>query len=144
MKKILFAVVFCLAILLSTGCSTFSAGPKMMLTIAEGATSLGTTLAAKMNPTDMTASTTGTINDPRFTFKGHVATGVVFEFTAQLVGADLGYGITAGGQGMPEADPVILAAITDIWGQSSLSEEERKSLVAEAITNWMRAKLEKP
>lgn len=144
MKKILCIVVFGLGILFSTGCAAFSAGPRMMATIGEGAVSMGTTLAAKMNPKDMTANTSGRISDPRFTFRGHVATGVIFEFSAQLIGADLEYGITAGGQGMSEPDPIILEAISSIWGNSSLSEDQRQVMVAEAITNWMARKLAPP
>ncbi len=125
---------------LSSGCAAFNAGPKMMLTIAEGATSLGVTLASKMNPKDMTAQTGGSISDPRFTFKGHVSTGVIFEFTAQLVGADLDYNIAAGGQGMMEPDPVILNTISSIWGNSSLNEEERKNMIAGAIQGWVSKK----
>ena len=130
-----------LIVFLSSGCTAFNAGPKMMLTIAEGATALGVTLAAKMNPKDMTARTGGKINDPRFTFKGHIATGLIFEFTAQLVGADLSYDIAAGGQGMMEPDPVILNTITSIWGNSNLNEQERKNMITGAISGWMTNKI---
>jgi len=135
------AIVLSCFLLVSSGCSAFSAGPKMMATIGEGAISIGTTLASKMNPADMTAQTGGSISDPRFTFKGHVATGVVFDFTAQLVGADLQYDIAAGGQGTVEPDPVIINTITSIWGNSTLSEEERKNMLAASIQQWMASKI---
>jgi hypothetical protein len=139
--KTISAIVLSCFLLMSTGCAAFNAGPKMMNTIGEGAISIGTTLASKMNPTDMTAQTGGTISDPRFTFKGHVATGVVFDFTAQLVGADLEYDIMAGGQGAIEPDPVIINTITSIWGNSTLSEEERKNMLAASIQQWMAKKI---
>ncbi len=139
--KFIFTIALGMIMVWSSGCAAFNAGPKMMAQIGEGAMSLGITLAAKMNPKDMTARTGGKISDPRFTFKGHVATGVIFEFTAQLVGADLDYAISAGGQGMAETDPVILEAISSIWGRSDINEDQRKTMLAEAIKNWMAAKL---
>lgn len=114
------------------GCSLINSGPRLMQTIAEGAVATGNTLVAKMNPRDMTAGSSGEVHNPEFELSGFVASGVVYNLNARLIGAELDYNIVAGGTG-GAIDPTVVKQIEDIWINDDVPDSKRLDAVLAII-----------
>ena len=110
----------------------------MITTIAEGTIAAGTVILSKYDPETITAGVEGKVSDPRFRMHVFVGHGVVVDTTISLEGADLGFDIDSAGKGRADVDEKALAAIQQIWGMSNINEEQRKTMISEFITGWIK------
>jgi hypothetical protein len=119
------------------GCEAINSGPKMMTTVAQGVTTFGTVMIERLDPTEMTASASGSVTNPQFVSDGFVGTGVGWHMTLQLVGADLRFGVAAAGHGSKAMDPATVKQISDIWMDPVHNEQERQALIGQAVMQWL-------
>lgn len=120
-----------------TGCSIMDTGPAMTRDIMGGVTAIGTTLAARLDPHEMTAGASGSIQNPEFVVDGFVGTGVHWSMTLRMIGADAQFDVDAAGAGSAEHQAEVLDQIAAIWRDAALSDQERQSQVLALLAAWV-------
>jgi len=141
-----FVAIAIVALVVSTasslvGCSALSSGPETMKEVSASAMTVTTTLASQMSPKNLTANASGEVHNPEYQCEGFVGTGVKWDITLRLIGAELDFNIAAAGEGKLEPDEKILAAIQDIQDRRDITEDKKRGLIAQAIADWIASKM---
>lgn len=131
------AVAVLLIVFCSTGCGAIDSGPKMMKETSAGVMAVTSTLASQMSPTNLTASARGSVTNPEYQCTGFVGTGVKWDVTIRLIGANLGFDIAAAGEGKLEPDEKIFTFIENIQDRRDISPDEKRGLIEEAVASWL-------
>lgn len=138
---VLFIAAFALLTFSSClGCSALDSGPKVMRQVGEGAITVATTLASQMSPKNLTASASGDVKNPEYQCSGFVGTGVQWNLTIRLIGADLDFDIAGAGAGKSAPDERLLSAITEIQGRPDLTGEAKSGMVGRIIAEWLASR----
>lgn len=144
MSRLLGLYGFLIVFWLWSGCSAMDSGPKLMREVSAGTMAIGTTLASQMAPKNLTASAGGEVHNPEYQCNGFVGSGVAWNMTLRLIGAELDFDIAGAGEGKLEPDDEILALIADIQSRRGLTESQQNSLIATVIAEWIASKTVKP
>lgn len=121
------------------GCGIINTGPTVATAAVEAATGTARVLAAQFQPEQMRAGVEFDIHDPRYFTKVFVGTGVLCTIDMGLNGVDTSVDISGSGKGV-QIPLDVKTKLIAIMGNAALSEEQRKTMFAEAIANWLKPK----
>lgn len=123
------------------GCSIVDSGPRMMQTAVEGAAGTAKLLLAQYSPEQMNVAVGGEVNDPSYQVRLFAGSGVLVDLTMGLNGADLNFDILSSGSGTAIDEKLREEALA-IIGRSGLAEDERRTLLVEAVLRWLAGRTE--
>lgn len=125
-------VVAVLGVFGMAGCGIVNTGPAVAKAAVEGASGGLKTMLAQYQPGEMHADIGMDVNDPTYRATVFVGVGTLCEIVLSLQGAEARVDVRSSGKGV-EIPLEVKTELLSIIGNHSISEEERSTMMVEAI-----------